>query len=164
MQRRRHATERRYDRPRARPLEYEGIRERYLPEYEFRGRSDHRKSHYSLGGAAMVRAGLQPDLLGEVIWWSSDDLWIFALYALVIYGALQPTVVVNRWPRCVSASPLGMGSRSPMLRADSTPPAHIPRHCKRLTHSTAPSVQHELALTQRNQAAHTCRSAALHAA
>jgi hypothetical protein len=59
---------------RERPLEYEGIRERYLPECEFRGRSDHRKSHYSLGAAAMLRAGLQPDLLGEVIWWTSDDL------------------------------------------------------------------------------------------
>ena len=42
------------------------------------GRSDHSKSHYGLGAAAMLRAGVQPDLLGEVIWWSSDDLWIFA--------------------------------------------------------------------------------------
>jgi hypothetical protein len=74
------------DTTRDRPLDYEGIRERYLPECEFRGRSDHRKSHYALGAAAMLRAGVQPDLLGEVIWWSSDDLWIFAFYALVIYA------------------------------------------------------------------------------
>ena len=31
---------------RADPLDYEGIRERYLPECEFRGRNDHHKSHY----------------------------------------------------------------------------------------------------------------------
>jgi hypothetical protein len=71
---------------RDRPLDYEGIRERYLPECEFRGRSDHRKSHYALGAAAMLRAGVQPDLLGEVTWWNSDDLWVFAFYALVIYA------------------------------------------------------------------------------
>jgi hypothetical protein len=34
----------------------------------------------------MLRAGVQPDLLGEVIWWNSDDLWVFAFYALVIYA------------------------------------------------------------------------------
>jgi hypothetical protein len=71
---------------RDRPLDYEGIRERYLPECEFRGRSDHRKSHYALGAAAMLRAGVQPDLLGEVIWWNRDDLWVFAFYAMVIYA------------------------------------------------------------------------------
>jgi hypothetical protein len=70
---------------RDRPLDYEDIRERYLPECDFRGRSDHRKSHYALGAAAMLRAGVRSDLLGEVIWWNSDDLWIFAFYALVIY-------------------------------------------------------------------------------
>jgi hypothetical protein len=67
------------------PIVYEGIRERYLPECEFRGKSDHRASHYALGAAATIRAGLQPDLLGEVMWWSQDDFWLVALYALVIY-------------------------------------------------------------------------------
>ena len=67
------------------PIDYEDIREQYLTEYEFRGRADHRKSHYALGAAAMIRAGLRPDLLGEVVWWSSDDLWIFSFYALLAY-------------------------------------------------------------------------------
>jgi hypothetical protein len=67
------------------PVPYEGIRERYLPECGFRGRNDHRKSHYALTAAAMIRAGVQPDLLGEVVWWSTDDLWLFSLYALVAY-------------------------------------------------------------------------------
>jgi len=70
---------------RADPIVYENIRERYLPECEFRGRQDHRASHYALSAAAMIRAGVQPDLLGEVIWWPRDDFWQFALYAFVIY-------------------------------------------------------------------------------
>jgi hypothetical protein len=70
---------------RSEPIDYEGIREKYLAEYEFRGRADHRKSHYALSAAAMIRAGVYPDLVGEVIWWSSDDLWSFAFYALVAY-------------------------------------------------------------------------------
>src|SRR5271170_4806084 len=39
------------------PIEYEGIRERYLSEYEFRGKSEQHKSHYALTAAAMIRAG-----------------------------------------------------------------------------------------------------------
>lgn len=67
------------------PIVYEKIRERYLPECEFRGKNDHRASHYALSAAVMIRAGVRPDLLGEVIWWPGDDFWLFALYALVIY-------------------------------------------------------------------------------
>lgn len=37
------------------PLEYEGLRERYLPEAEFRGRVDHRSSQYALYAAACIR-------------------------------------------------------------------------------------------------------------
>jgi hypothetical protein len=70
---------------RSAPIEYEGIRERYLDEYEFRGRQDHRKSHYALEAAAMIRAGVNPDLLGEVSGWPGDDLWLFAFYALLAY-------------------------------------------------------------------------------
>jgi hypothetical protein len=67
------------------PIDYEGIRERFLPEYTFRGRSEHQRSHYVLGATAMIRAGIQPDLLGEIYWWSSDDLWLYAFYALLVY-------------------------------------------------------------------------------
>jgi hypothetical protein len=65
-------------------VEYEGIRERYLPEFEFRSKAEHHKSHYALGAVAMVRAGIEPDLLGEVSWWNTDDFWRYAFYALVI--------------------------------------------------------------------------------
>jgi hypothetical protein len=70
---------------RTEPIDYEGIRERWVPEVEFRGKAEHHKSHYALGAAAMVRGGIRPDLLGEVIWWRADDLWVFALLALVVY-------------------------------------------------------------------------------
>jgi hypothetical protein len=70
---------------RSNPLEYEGIRERYLPECEFRGRADHRGSHYALSAAAMIHAGVQPDLLGELEWWANDDFWVFAYLALLAY-------------------------------------------------------------------------------
>jgi len=73
---------------RSAPIEYEGIRERYLAEFEFHGRQDHRKSHYALETAAMIRAGVNPDLLGEVSGWPSDDLWLFSFYALLAYVRL----------------------------------------------------------------------------
>jgi hypothetical protein len=33
----------------------------------------------------MMRAGVYPDLLGEVGWWRNNDLWSYSFYALVIY-------------------------------------------------------------------------------
>ncbi len=70
---------------RDRPVPYEGIRERFLPEIVLRGRVEHHKSHYALQAAAMIHGGVEPDLLGEVTWWNRDDLWLWSLYALVIY-------------------------------------------------------------------------------
>lgn len=67
------------------PLEYEDLSKRLLPEVALRGRNDHRKSFYTLVTPPAWRGGLNPDLLGEVSWWNSDDYWEFALYALVIY-------------------------------------------------------------------------------
>lgn len=67
------------------PVTYEGIRERFLPEIEIRGRVEHHKGHYALQAAAIIHGGVEPDLLGEVTWWNRDDLWLWSLYALVIY-------------------------------------------------------------------------------
>ena len=67
------------------PVTYERIRERFLPEIEFRGWAEHHKSHYALQAAVMIHRGVEPDLLGEVTWWNRDDLWLWSLYALVIY-------------------------------------------------------------------------------
>lgn len=66
-------------------VSYEGLLERYLPEIEFRGRVEHHKSHYALQAAAMIHGGVEPDLLGEVAWWRSDDLWLWSLYALIVF-------------------------------------------------------------------------------
>ena len=67
------------------PLDYHQIRERYLPEVEFRGRSDHFKSHYALRAVPMIAAGVTPDLADDASWWYADDLWIFSTYALLAY-------------------------------------------------------------------------------
>ena len=69
----------------AEPLEYEGLRERYLPEVTFRGRVEHRNSQYALYAAACMRGGLQPDLLSDAGWWQTP-LWQYAVYAVVIYS------------------------------------------------------------------------------
>lgn len=71
--------------PGAALLEYEGLRERYLPEVQFRGRVEHRSSQYALYAVACIRGGLQPDLLSDAGWWQTP-LWIYAVYALVIYA------------------------------------------------------------------------------
>jgi hypothetical protein len=71
--------------PGAEPLEYEGLRERYLPEVTFRGRVEHRNSQYALYAAACMRGGLQPDLLSDAAWWQTP-LWMYAVFAVVIYA------------------------------------------------------------------------------
>ncbi|MGY1708369.1 hypothetical protein ACI8AC_02550 [Geodermatophilus sp. SYSU D00758] len=69
----------------AEPLQYEGLRERLLPEVPFRGRVEHRNSQYALYAAACMRGGLQPDLLSDAGWWQAP-LWQYALFAVVIYS------------------------------------------------------------------------------
>jgi len=70
----------------AEPIQYEGIPERYLSEYEFHGKSQQHKSHYALTAAAMIRAGIYPDLLDEAYGWGIEDMWRYAFYALVAYA------------------------------------------------------------------------------
>ena len=69
----------------AEPLEYEGLRERFVPEVTFRGRVEHRNSQYAVYAAACMRGGLQPDLLSDAGWWQTP-LWQYAVYAVVIYS------------------------------------------------------------------------------
>jgi hypothetical protein len=70
---------------RGHPIEFESIRERYLPECTAHTKVQHEHSKFALRAAAMVRAGVDPGLLDEVIWWQSDDLWVWALDALAVY-------------------------------------------------------------------------------
>jgi hypothetical protein len=39
-----------------------------------------------LTAAAMIRAGIYPDLLDEAHWWGDEDLWRYAFYALLAYA------------------------------------------------------------------------------
>ena len=50
------------------PIEFENIRERYLPEGRARTKAQHRKAEFAIRAAAMIRGGVDPDLLGEVSW------------------------------------------------------------------------------------------------
>lgn len=70
------------DATRGDPIRYDGLREAYLPECQFRGR-ENRKIQYALLTSASLRGGLEPDLLDEVMWWHADDYWRYALYAAV---------------------------------------------------------------------------------
>ena len=65
---------------RADPLPLEGLRERFLPECTFRGR-ENKKLQYAVLAAAALHGGTEPDLLDEVAWWQTDDLWQYALFA-----------------------------------------------------------------------------------
>jgi len=62
-----------------------GIRKRHLPEDRTHTKAQHYKAEYALRAAAMVRAGVDPALVDEVRWWCTDDLWFWALEALVTY-------------------------------------------------------------------------------
>ncbi len=66
-------------------LEFEGIRTRHLPEDRAHTKAQHHKAEYALRAAAMVRAGVDPGLLDEVLWWRTDDLRFWALEAPVTY-------------------------------------------------------------------------------
>jgi hypothetical protein len=72
---------------RAEPIALEGAVERFLPDVELRGR-EQAKLRYALHLPAVIRGGVEPDLLDEVTWWNTDDFWSYALYALIIYVGL----------------------------------------------------------------------------
>ena len=65
---------------RADPVPLEGMRERFLAGYSFRGR-ERGKLQYAILAAAAISGGAEPDLLDEVAWWQTDDFWQYAMYA-----------------------------------------------------------------------------------
>ena len=50
----------------------------FLPERAFRGRES-KKLQFTVLAAAVLRGRAEPDLLGEVAWWQTDDFWQYAL-------------------------------------------------------------------------------------
>ena len=69
---------------RADPVPLEGMRERFLAGYSFRGR-ERSKLQYAILAAAAISGGAEPDLLDEVAWWQTDDFWQYAMYAAVAF-------------------------------------------------------------------------------
>lgn len=67
------------------PIEFEGIRDRYLPEGVASSKAEHHKSEFALRAAAMLHGGVDPGLLDEVQRWRTDDLWYWTLEAHVVY-------------------------------------------------------------------------------
>jgi hypothetical protein len=64
------------------PIPYDGLIDNYLAEHTFK-RTQNRKIQFAILGAAALRGGVEPDLLGEVYWWQDDDFWWYALAASV---------------------------------------------------------------------------------
>src|SRR5664280_819184 len=69
----------------AEPIDSENIRERFLPEHPFSGKTQHYKSKYAISAAAMIHGGVYPDILNDAAWWEADDLWTYSFFALLIY-------------------------------------------------------------------------------
>ena len=97
------------------PINYEGMRDRHLPEYHFRGKYQQHKSHYALMAAAMIRAGVYPDLLDEADGWGIDDMWKFAFYALLLYGR----VAAERTGRSIDDIAAALAERRGIVLGDS---------------------------------------------
>ncbi len=69
------------------PLAYEGLLDRFLPEYRYRGRQNAR-IQYAVQSAAAVQGGLEPDLLSEIYWWDRDGTEVYWQYAFEAAVAL----------------------------------------------------------------------------
>jgi hypothetical protein len=67
------------------PIDFEKIRDRFLPEHRFSGKNQHYKSKYAISAAAMIHGGVYPDLLDDAAWWQTDDLWIYSFFALLTF-------------------------------------------------------------------------------
>ena len=67
------------------PIDCEGIRERFLPDHPFSGKTQHYKSKYAISAAAMIHGGVFPDLLDDAAWWEADDLWVYSFFAFLLY-------------------------------------------------------------------------------
>ena len=62
------------------PVDLERIRERFLSDFPFSGKTQHYKSKYAISAAAMIHGDVYPDLLDDAAWWEADDLWRYSLF------------------------------------------------------------------------------------
>jgi hypothetical protein len=100
------------------PVEFEGIRERYLPEAVAHSKAQHHKSKFALRAAAMIHGGVDPGLLDEVQWWRTDDLWFWSLEALAVYLR----AAAERTDQSVASVARQIGSQRGAVLADDPAP------------------------------------------
>ena len=62
-------------------LVIDGLDRRLLPEWPARN-AGHQKRRHGIHSAVMITAGVEPEDTG---WWSTDDLWLQALHAVIIF-------------------------------------------------------------------------------
>ena len=67
------------------PVDLERIRERFLSDFPFSGKTQHYKSKYAISAAAMIHGGVYPDLVDDAAWWEADDLWRYSFFALLLF-------------------------------------------------------------------------------
>ena len=70
----------------AEPIQYEGMRDRYLPEYHFSWKVTAAQEPLRPDGRRHDQGRRIPDLLDEAYGWGVEDMWEYAFYALVLYG------------------------------------------------------------------------------
>jgi hypothetical protein len=70
---------------RERPLEFEGIRKRHVPEDRGPHEGPAPQGRVCVAGGGDGPGWVDPALLDEVSWWRTDDLWFWALEALMTY-------------------------------------------------------------------------------
>ncbi|HEY6624031.1 MAG TPA: hypothetical protein VIX85_09385 [Acidimicrobiales bacterium] len=95
------------------PIDFERIRERFLPDHGFSGKNQHYKSKYAISAAAMIHGRVYPDLLDDAAWWQTDDLWLYSFFALVIFMRAAP----ERTGQSVKEVALAIADRR-MVRVD----------------------------------------------
>ena len=83
-----------------------------VPDDQAHTKAQHHKAEYALRAAAMIRAGVDPGLFDEVIWWRTDDLWFWAPKALVTYVRAAAERTTEPSPPFVSGSPAATMSSS----------------------------------------------------
>ncbi len=90
------------------PIDFEKIRERFLPEQRFSGKNQHYKSKYAISTAAMIHGGVYPDLLDDAASWQTDDLWVYSFFALLIFTRAAAERTRSQYPaRTQLADPYG---------------------------------------------------------
>jgi hypothetical protein len=95
------------------PLEFEGIRDRYLPEAVAHTKARYHKSKYALRAAAMLHGGVDPGLLDECSGGAATTCATGRWRRWRFTSVPPPTASPSPSRRCADGSPTNTGSRTP---------------------------------------------------